>query len=137
MTFKAGKSGNPKGRPKGVPDKRTSLRKLLEPHAEALVNKAVELALSGDAAALRLCLERLIPKIQEEPVNLTFSPENISTIESLPVIAEEIFRGIEQGELSPRQAKSLLDTLDSYKQTIIAAELAEKLSALENRTDKL
>ena len=53
--FRRGKSGNPAGRPPGRPDKRVALRKLLEPHAPALVAKVAELALQGDTAALRLC----------------------------------------------------------------------------------
>lgn len=36
MTFKAGESGNPAGRPRGSRDKRTRLRSLLEPHGELL-----------------------------------------------------------------------------------------------------
>ena len=61
MAFEKGQSGNPAGRPPGLPDKRTRLRTLLDPHKESLVDKAVELALGGDTAALRLCIERLIP----------------------------------------------------------------------------
>ena len=69
MSFKKGQSGNPSGRPKGVKDKRTELRELLEPHAEALVKKAVDLALMGDTSALRLCLERIIPAVKSIEVN--------------------------------------------------------------------
>lgn len=64
MSFQRGKSGNPAGRPKGSKDKRTELRALLEPHAPALVQKAVEQALDGDTAALKLCLDRLIPPVR-------------------------------------------------------------------------
>jgi hypothetical protein len=34
---------------------------LLEGEAEALTRKAVDMALAGDAAALRLCLEGIVP----------------------------------------------------------------------------
>ncbi len=64
MRFKKGQSGNPNGRPLGCLNKRTQLAALLEPHAEALISKAVELALGGDTNALRLCIERLLPKAQ-------------------------------------------------------------------------
>jgi len=38
------------------------LRSRCSPGAEALVARAVELAKSGDGVALRLCIERLIPR---------------------------------------------------------------------------
>jgi hypothetical protein len=44
MVFKRGRSGNPNGRPKGIVDRRTALRELLAPHAQALIEKTVELA---------------------------------------------------------------------------------------------
>ena len=41
---------------------------LLDGEAEALTRKAVEMALAGDGAALRLCLDRIIPPRRERPV---------------------------------------------------------------------
>lgn len=64
--FSKGKSGNPSGRPKGMPDKRTALRELLTPHAPDLVAKAVELAMQGDKTALRMCIDRLIPPLRAQ-----------------------------------------------------------------------
>jgi hypothetical protein len=46
-------------RHKSTLSKKTQLSKLLEPHAEELVNKAVELAKQGEPIALRLCLDKL------------------------------------------------------------------------------
>lgn len=77
MTFKTGQSGNPKGRAKGSVNRRTQLAKLIEPHAEQLVAKMVDLALGGDVAALRLCIERLIPKIRYEPTGIEL-PSNMN-----------------------------------------------------------
>ena len=64
MGFKKGNSGNLAGRPKGIRDKRTALRELLTPHAEKLVDMAVSMALAGDTAALRICIDRLLPPIK-------------------------------------------------------------------------
>ena len=64
--FKKGKSGNPKGRPKKQEDIYTLLQRVLRrkvrvngedrkiPIREALIRKLRELALSGDARAMRL-----------------------------------------------------------------------------------
>jgi hypothetical protein len=72
--FKKGQSGNPKGRPKGATDRRGALRELLEPHAPELVEKAVELALEGDATALRMCLDRLIPSLPADSSPVVLGP---------------------------------------------------------------
>src|SRR5687767_7129662 len=54
--------GNP-GRPKGCRNRATlAALALLEGEAEALARKAVELALAGDTVALKLALDRLLPK---------------------------------------------------------------------------
>lgn len=69
MTFEKGQSGNPAGRPKGTKDRRTIFRDMVEPHREALVQKAIALALDGNEQMLRLLLDRLLPakpKTEEE-----------------------------------------------------------------------
>lgn len=75
MAFQKGQSGNPAGRPQGALNKRAQLAKLLEPHATNLINKVIELALSGDINALRLCIERLIPKAQHHCLDVDLPVE--------------------------------------------------------------
>ena len=45
---------------------------LLDGEAEALTRKAVEKAKEGDATALRLCLERILPPRRDRPVAFKF-----------------------------------------------------------------
>jgi hypothetical protein len=47
---------------------------LLDGEAEAPTRKALELALEGEASALRLCLERIIPARRERLVNVGLPP---------------------------------------------------------------
>lgn len=51
LHFQNGVSGNPKGKKLGTLNKRTELAKRFETHAESLIDKVVELALSGDTVA--------------------------------------------------------------------------------------
>jgi hypothetical protein len=52
--FQPGQSGNPNGRPKGSRNATTlAMETLLDGQAEALTNRAIELALGGDMQARR------------------------------------------------------------------------------------
>ena len=67
--FPKGQSGNPGGRPKGSRNATTlALETLLDGQATALTQKAIDLALTGDLAALRLCLDRILPPRKDSPV---------------------------------------------------------------------
>ncbi len=69
--FEKGRSGNPAGRPRGSTNRATkSAAVMLDGEAEALTRKAVELALGGDASALRLCLERIVGPHRGRPVEV-------------------------------------------------------------------
>jgi hypothetical protein len=62
--------GNP-GRPRGSCNKATlAARQLLEGRAKAITKKCIELALQGDLIAIKLCLERLVPVVRAELVEL-------------------------------------------------------------------
>src|ERR1700686_4883314 len=71
--FKSGTSGNPSGRPKGARNATTlALESLLDGQAEALTQKAIDLALTGDLAALRICLDRILPPRKDRPLTFDF-----------------------------------------------------------------
>ena len=61
--FQKGHSGNPAGRPRRAPMEPppSPAASLLEAEAVAIVRACIERAKAGDAAALRLCLERILP----------------------------------------------------------------------------
>lgn len=130
--FEKGQSGNPAGRKPGIADKRTSLRKLLEPHAEKLIEKAVEMALNGDPHALRLCLERLIPRAKDEPVDI-YLPEDLTKGESLTVMGANILKILARKEITPEEAKTLLEVVALYRDNFIIQELCQNLNALAAR----
>jgi hypothetical protein len=74
-----GQSGNPAGRRRGSRNKATlAAATLLDGEALGLTRRAVEAALAGDMLAMKLCLERVLPRCQERPV--TFSLPSLAAI---------------------------------------------------------
>src|SRR5215468_10582921 len=65
--YERGRSGNPAGRQTGSRNKATlAAAALLAGESEALTRKAVELALAGEPTAMRLCLERILPRARRQ-----------------------------------------------------------------------
>lgn len=110
MVFKAGQSGNPVGRAKGSINRRTQLAKLLEPHAEMLVAKMIELALAGDVNALRLCIDRLIPKMQREATCIDL-PTQLNQ-KNISKLKDDILRAALDGRISINDAERLTNLIN-------------------------
>jgi len=113
--YRLGVSGNPSGRPKGAFNKHTQLAQLMEEHTEALVSKTIEHALSGDTIALRLCIERLNPKITDK-ITTVVMPD-LSFINTSKIIPK-LLQSLAGQELSIPELKSLMDLLNERDSNI-------------------
>lgn len=131
MKFKKGQSGNPLGKPRGTISKKNQLSKLLQPHAESLVAKAVELAQQGEPNALRLCLERLIPRAKEEPVQFDISNTDLTHLDSLMQLGAAVIQSVANGELTLGQAQQFTSLLDTQRKTIELANLEARVREVE------
>ena len=130
--YQPGESGNLAGRPPGIPDKRTAMRALLDPHAEALVAKVVERALAGDSTALRICIDRLIPaaKAKDDPLSL---PELTGSLADQGRI---VIEALAQEKLSPEEAATILQALATQARIVETDEIEARLTALEEAAKK-
>jgi hypothetical protein len=129
--FEKGESGNPNGRPKGIVDKRTRLSGLLDSHAEALVKKAVDLALAGDSHALRLCIERLIPRPKDETVTIPMEGPFFTNMEGLIQFSQKIMEIMTTGATTPQEALTLMAIVENMRKLIETSDLSQRLEAIE------
>lgn len=129
--FKAGQSGNPTGRKPGTKNKTTQLAMLLIPHAENIVNKAVELALSGDLQALKLCFDRLIPRATSQYFQTDINELDEEQTQNMSTIGRHIINLMLAGKMTPEDAQKFLATLDSHRKLIEHSDLVRKLEELE------
>lgn len=131
--FKPGQSGNPAGRPKGSRNVTTvALETLLDGQAEALTKKVVELALDGDMAALRLCMDRILPPRKDRPVMFDLPP--IKSAGDAVAVTSAILAAVANGEITPADAGEIGKLVESYVKAFETAELAERLERLERMT---
>jgi hypothetical protein len=128
--FGPGRSGNPQGRPKGSRNKTTmAVEALLDGEAKAIARKVVEKALEGDMAALRLCLERLLPPKRDRPV--TFDLPKIENVNDLAVASSAILEACAAGTLSPGEAAEVMGLMSSHVRVLEMTEIDARLTALE------
>ena len=130
--FPAGKSGNPRGRPRGIQNKATTAaQSLLDGEAEALTRRAVELALKGNVQALRLCLERLLPPKKERALSVKLPA--IDKVEDLPKLTEALIAAVACGELLPGEAAGLSSLAANHAKALELTEIEKRIAALEGK----
>src|SRR5215472_6494361 len=118
--FRPGQSGNPGGRPKGARNRATvAAEALLEGEAEALTRKAIELALAGDASALRLCLERILPPRNDRPLHFTLPPE--SGPQDPAGAMRAIVEALAAGQITPSEATAAIQVIEVCRRVVEAA----------------
>jgi hypothetical protein len=128
--FPKGRSGNPVGKPLGTRNKATiAAEGLLDGEAEAITRKAIEKAKEGDATALRLCLERILPARKDRPVAFTL-PAIVRASDAVTA-AGALLAAVACGDLTPSEAGELSKLVDIFIHSIEATEFEERLSKLE------
>jgi hypothetical protein len=121
--------GNP-GRPLGCRNKATlAAEAILDGEAEALSRKAIELALNGDVAALRICFDRLIPPRRERPIRFAMPP--MQTAADATTVIATLMTAVAGGDVSPSEAASMVQILDAYIKSLFVAEFEQRLAKLE------
>jgi len=107
MKFQPRQSGNPTGRPKGARHKTTlAIESLLDGEAEALTRKVIEKAKEGDIAALKLCLDRLVPMRKGRPIEIDLPDVNCAS--DLAKAGAVVTQQLGEGFISPEEAAAVI-----------------------------
>src|ERR687897_1484592 len=105
--------GNP-GRPPGARNKATlAALALLEGEAEALARKAVELALAGDTVALRLVLDRLLPKGRAIRLDLP-----LRTLDDLDAATGAVSGALAEGAIALDEVATLTGLIEARRRLL-------------------
>jgi hypothetical protein len=92
---------------------------LLEGEFEGLTRKAVEMALAGDPTALKLCIERLLPRCRERPIEFRLPPlatagARAPSIDGVFKAMNAVFSALACGEITPGEAERIAGTVETF-----------------------
>ena len=126
--FKPGQSGNPKGRPPGVSNKREQVAKAITDALPEILSVVRAKALQGDMAAAALLLARGVPTLRPraEKVEFTLDPAG-----NLYEQAREVLQALACGQLDPDTAKGILDSIGAFSGLREREELIARIAKLE------
>jgi hypothetical protein len=93
---------------------------------------ALELALGGNATALRLCLERIIPARRGRPVQLDLPPVRGAT--DLGGTMAAITNAATSGAITPGEAAELARVLEIFVRAVETSDFERRLQQLEERS---
>jgi hypothetical protein len=130
MPFSKGQSGNPGGRPLGARHKATlAAEALLDGEAEGLTRKCIEAALHGDGAAMRICMDRILPPRKERPVSFRLPP--LKSAEDAAAAMAAITDALAVGELTLSEAAEASAMVERFTRALEVGEFEKRLKALE------
>ena len=124
--FEKGRSGNPKGRPKGSGEV-AKIRAALIEHIPHILEAMYQRALDGDTGAARLLLERCVAPLKAmEPTQPLDLPDG-----SLTEKGHAILAAVSSGELSPSTGALMLDAIARLVSLAEAEGHERRIAALE------
>ena len=94
-----------------------------------MTQKAVDLALSGDLIALRICLDRILPVRKNRPIEIELPA--IETIADAPKAIGAITAAVARGDITVPDASDLSKLIEVYVRAVEAHDLDKRLRAVE------
>ncbi len=134
--FKKGKSGNPKGRPKGSRNKATILSDVLnEDEANKLMRKCFELALDGNMTAMKICMDRL--EAPKKTPQISFALPPITSAEDTVNAHGMVMQAVTAGDISIEIAKVLNDLIETSLKAIETHALVKEVDELKQQLEMM
>ena len=129
-SYRKGRSGNPSGRPQGSRNKASlAADALFEGEAEGLARKAIEMALAGDIAALKICIERICPPRRDRPIKLELP--KIERVDDILRATVRVLEAVSKGVITPAEGHMLTALIEVQRKCFETVDLEKRLAEFE------
>lgn len=136
--FAKGQSGNPAGRPKGARNRVTQLaEQMIGEDLEAIISKMVKLAKNGDRVAMRLVVDRVLPRArQRTEIDVPGIGASMHKASDIVNALGLVISSVSSGKMSLEEAKQFASILEVQRAAIETQDLQVRIEALEQGKDK-
>lgn len=125
--WKPGQSGNPKGRPPGIPSWSAKVRAGID--VQGIIDALGVKALQGNTRAAELLLDRALPALR--PVAQAVELPGVAEAPNLTARADRVVQLVAAGQISADIGTSLLGALGQFARIAELDELARRVEQLE------
>ena len=137
MQFEKGQSGNPAGRKPGSKNRSTLMMEaLLEGEGECLLRAVISRAMEGDPVSMRLCLDRISPRLRLRDDPIEFDLPQINSVADLLPALSAIAAGLAAGKLTAEQAGHLSQFVHRWTEAVEVVDFEARLKKIEEAADR-
>jgi len=130
--FLPGRSGNPGGRPTGSRNQATLLfERLIAENTQEVAEALLAKALDGNALALKLCVDRIMPPRRHERADFVLPPL-VAAGDAAKALAA-IAAAAASGEISAAEARDLTVPVTNFLRALEAEDFDKRLDELERK----
>lgn len=129
--FVKGTSGNPKGKPRGVRHTATQISyALMEGNLEKVLAAVIDKAKSGDMAACRMIIDKVLPNTKDRTVALDLPL--INDLEGVGKAQAEVLQAVTLGDISPNEGERIASIIEARRRSIETIDLEARICRLES-----
>lgn len=133
--FKKGKSGNPRGKPKGARHKASLMAEMLfESGIQMVCEQVLSQAQEGNLQAAKIILDRLLPPKKDRPINFKLPMIN-NAVDALEA-SRLICHAVGNGEITPLEGESLSKIVEIQAKNIDLFNFGVRLEAIEKHMNQ-
>lgn len=123
------RSPNPKGRPKGITDRRALATKKLFDATSEVADQVITAAKAGDLNAAALLFSRVLPALKPQGERIQFE---LDTSAPLTKQVEQVLAAMADGKLSPDVTRQIVEAIAALGTVRQLEEFDTRLSRLES-----